>query len=55
VGRTLTETLGSRTGANGIQRFLLQQRLIPVQGVQAFEPALQMVSDLASRDLHVSR
>ena len=37
---------------DGIGRFLDQQRLIAVQGVEAPESALQLRSELRRRDLH---
>ena len=52
VGCPLGKALLPCHGANGVQRFLLQQGLVSVQGVQAFEPALQVVAELVGGELH---
>ena len=39
-------------GADGVQRFLLQQRFVSVKGVQTLEPALQVVDELVGGELH---
>jgi hypothetical protein len=38
----LAVTLGARGGADRVGRLLLQQRIVTVQGVEGFQPALQL-------------
>ena len=42
----------TRSGANRVGRFLYQQRLVAMQCVQASQAALQVLLELAGRDLH---
>jgi len=46
VRGTLGKALAAGGAANGIGRFLHQQRLVTVQGVEAFQPFLQMGGEL---------
>ena len=52
VGAALAKALGAGVGAQGVQGFELEQRLVAVQGVQAFEATLQVPGQLRGGNLH---
>ena len=52
VHRAFRETLLAGGLAQRIRKFLHQQRLVPMQGVQAFQPALQVLVKLDGGQVH---
>ncbi|MDT4877543.1 hypothetical protein FQZ97_1130740 [compost metagenome] len=52
VHRAFGVALLARGRANGVARFLDQQRLVAVQGVEAAQAALELAGELRRSDLH---
>ena len=52
VYHSLGKALRASGAAQGVGKLLHQQRLVAVQGVQAFKPALDVFGQLGGRKVH---